>query len=187
MTALEADTIILGLGANVGGDPAILARFAAVVSSFEMWSTIRASRVYRSAPIGPVQTDYLNAAIAVEAPPGLAAAQLLREVQAIEQALGRRRAVETRLGPRTLDVDVLLWGARTFDHAHGQLLVPHPRLHERAFALTPAIDLVGPDARHPSDGRTFGELLAAATGQRVDVTAYVIDGAVLAGRSPTDG
>ncbi|HVK77197.1 MAG TPA: 2-amino-4-hydroxy-6-hydroxymethyldihydropteridine diphosphokinase [Kofleriaceae bacterium] len=183
---LDGETIVLGLGGNVGGDAAVLARFAAVVRSFESWSTVRASRVYRTAPLGPAQPDYLNAAIAVEAPDELAASELLREVQAVEQAFGRRRAAETRNGPRPIDVDVLLWGARTLDFGKGKLIVPHPRLAVRGFALQPVIDLLGAATPHPSEHRTFGELLAATADQRVELTAYTIDGAVTAA-PPGDG
>lgn len=179
--------LVVGLGANLGSEATIMARFAAVARSFEAWGTVRASRVYRSAPLGPPQPDYLNAALAVETPPELAASEILREVRAIEQALGRRRAAETRLGPRAIDVDILLWGNRTFDLDRGQLIVPHPRLAERRFALAPVIDLVGADALHPGLGRRLSELAAAASAQRVEVTTFEIDGAAPAIAPATDG
>ena len=177
--ALTAATIVLGLGGNVGGDAAVLARFGAVGKAFEPWGTVRASRVYRTAPLGPAQPDFLNAALAIEAEDGLVASELLRQVQALEQTYGRRRAAETRNGPRPIDLDVLLWGDRSFDFGGGKLIVPHPRLAKRRFALAPVVDLLGAGARHPSEGRTFGELLAAVRDQRVEVTSYTIDGAVL--------
>ncbi|MBZ0237075.1 MAG: 2-amino-4-hydroxy-6-hydroxymethyldihydropteridine diphosphokinase, partial [Deltaproteobacteria bacterium] len=110
MKALDPETVVLGLGGNVGGDAAILARFAAVVRALEMWSTVRGSRVYRTAALGPAQPDFLNAAVAVDAPEDLAASELIREVQAIERSLGRDRGAEERWGPRPIDLDVLLWG-----------------------------------------------------------------------------
>jgi len=178
MTELDAETVVFGLGGNVGGDAAILARFAAVVRALEMWSTVRASRVFRTAAIGPEQPDYLNAAVAVDAPEELAASELIREVQAIERTLGRDRAAETRWGPRPIDIDVLLWGARTFAFRGPPALeVPHPRLGERAFALVPAIDVCGADLVHPALGRTLGELRAGVADQRVDVTGLHIEGA----------
>lgn len=178
MTELDAETVVLGLGGNVGGDAAILARFAAVVRALEMWSTVRASRVFRTAAIGPEQPDYLNAAIAVDAPEELAASELIREVQAIERTLGRDRDAETRWGKRPIDIDVLLWGARTFAFRGPPALeVPHPRLGERAFALVPAIDVCGADLVHPALGRTLGDLCAAVADQRVAVTALHIEGA----------
>ncbi len=183
---LDAETVIVGLGGNVGDDAAILARFAGVVRALEAWSTVRGSRVYRTAAIGPEQADYLNAALAVDVPEELAASELIREVQGIERALGRTRAspleAPTRWGPRPIDVDVLLWGPRRLAFRGPPALeVPHPRLAARAFALAPVIDLVGADLIHPSENRTLGELLrdlrAAEPGQRVAVTAYQIDGA----------
>lgn len=182
MTALAAERVIVGLGGNVGDDAAILGRFAGVVRALEAWSTVRASRVYRTAAVGPAQPDFLNAALEVEAPDDLTASRLIREVLAIEHALGRRRGAETRWGPRPIDVDVLLWGARVLHHRGPPALeLPHPRLAERAFALVPVLDLVGPDVDHPSAGRTLGALAAALADQRVVVTPYAIDGAVAAG------
>jgi 2-amino-4-hydroxy-6-hydroxymethyldihydropteridine diphosphokinase len=178
MRELDPETVVLGLGGNVGGDAAILERFARVVAALEMWSTVRGSRVFRTAALGPQQPDYLNAAIAVDAPEELAASELIREVMGIEASLGRERANETRWGPRPIDVDVLLWGTRRFSFRGPPALdVPHPRLASRAFALVPVIDLVGADLVHPSDGRTLGELRAAVADQRVDVTSLHIDGA----------
>ena len=178
MTELDAETVVLGLGGNVGGDEVILARFAAVVRALEMWSTVRASRVFRTAAVGPEQPDFLNAAVAVDVPEELAASELIREVQAIEQTLGRDRPRETRWGPRPIDIDVLLWGARKFSFRGPPALeVPHPRLGERAFALAPAIDVCGADLVHPALSKTLGELRAAVADQRVDVTGLHIEGA----------
>ncbi len=99
MTELDAETVILGLGGNVGDDDAILARFAGAVRALGAWGTVRGSRVYRTAAVGPDQADYLNAAVAVDAPEELAASELVREVLAIERALGRDRGREVRWGP----------------------------------------------------------------------------------------
>jgi len=178
VTELDAETVVLGLGGNVGGDEAILARFAAVARALETWSTVRGSRVYRTAALGREQPDFLNAALAVDAPEELAASELIREVQSLERTLGRDRAAEGRWGPRPLDLDVLLWGVRRFAFRGPPALeVPHPRLAERAFALAPVIDLVGPDLVHPVLGRPLGELRASVANQRVDVTTLAIEGA----------
>lgn len=99
------------------------------------------SRVYETAPVGgPEQGAFLNAAIAVEWEGEPLA--LLEALQEIERALGRTRAV--RWGPRTIDLDVLwIEGGRTVRDE--RLVVPHPRLSERAFAARPLLD-VAPDA-----------------------------------------
>lgn len=176
---LDDELVIVGVGGNVGTDAEILARFAAVVAALEAWSTVRASRVYRTAAIGPTQTPFLNAALAVEVPEDLTASELIREVQSVEHALGRRRGGELRWGPRPIDVDVLLWGARRFLHkGPPELEVPHPRLAARAFALVPVIDLVGAATLHPVTGVALGELRAAAVAQGVEPTGYAIEGAV---------
>lgn len=101
---------------------------------------LRTSRVYETAPVGgPEQGPFLNAAIAVawEGEP----IALLDVLQEIERALRRTR--ETRWGPRTIDLDVL-W-IDGVEVADDRLVVPHPRLRERAFALRPLLD-VAPDA-----------------------------------------
>jgi 2-amino-4-hydroxy-6-hydroxymethyldihydropteridine diphosphokinase len=174
---VDDELVIVGVGGNVGSDEEILARFAGVVSALEVWSTVRGSRVYRTDAIGPAQAPYLNAALAVEAPEDLTASELIREVLGIERALGRTRD-GTRDAPRLIDVDVLLWGARTFAFKGPPALeVPHPRLHERAFALAPVIDLVGAEVAHPRLGTPLGELRAAVAEQRVELTGYAIAGA----------
>ncbi len=104
---------------------------------------MKCSRVFETAPIGgPPQEDFLNAAVLLrwEKEP----LALLDELQAIERDLGRVRDV--RWGPRTIDLDVLWMGDRVIDDE--RLVVPHPRLAERAFALAPMLDIV-PDAIDP--------------------------------------
>lgn len=184
---LDDELVIVGLGGNLGGDDAILGRFARVVQALEAWSTVRGSRIYRTIAVVPEdpgvlgipeQPAYLNAALAVEAPADLTASQLIRELLAIEHTLGRRREEEVRNGPRPIDLDVLLWGARTFRLAGPPALdVPHPRMHVRAFALEPVIDLLGAGVIHPAAGKTLGELRAAIVDQSIELTGYVIDGA----------
>jgi 2-amino-4-hydroxy-6-hydroxymethyldihydropteridine diphosphokinase len=100
------------------------------------------------------------------------ASQLQRELQAIEHTLGRRRD-GVRWGPRAIDIDVLLWGERSIHTA--TLEVPHPRLHERAFALAPMIDLLGEGFE--LRGTTLGALRAGLAGQGIELTGHTIDGA----------
>ena len=176
--ALDDDRLILGLGGNLGDEAAVLDRFAGAVRALAAWGPVYASRVYRTAPVGPAQPDYLNAALALTVPEDLAASALLREVQTVEHALGRRRtAGEERWGPRAIDLDVLLWGSRVLRHAGAPLLVPHPRLTRRRFALAPVIDLLGPDVVVPGSPLTLGAALAALVDepdQRLDLTDHVL-------------
>ncbi len=144
----------LGLGSNVGDR---LAHLQAAVRHLHAQRGVRVdavSSIYETAPVGgPDQDAYLNMAARVattRSPLGL-----LRACHRTERARDRVRTV--RWGPRTLDVDILLYDDRRI--ATRRLQVPHPRLAERPFALVPLIE-VAPGARLP-DGRSLVRLLAA--------------------------
>ncbi len=127
----------VGLGANLGDrrlafDRA-LAQLPGVVEAV--------SPIYETAPVGPPQPSFLNAAVRLRTP--LSPLALLDALLEIERALGRDRQRETRWGPRTLDLDVLLWPGRALREP--RLHVPHPRLGERAFALAPLLDVLADD------------------------------------------
>ena len=149
---------VVGLGANVGDR---LASLRAAVRALEERCDVEAtSRIYETAPVGgPQQDDYLNAAVRV-AWPGTPD-ELLDVVLAIELSLGRER--RERWGPRVIDLDVL-W-IEGFAVASERLVVPHPRLIERAFALVPLLD-VAPDATDPTSGVRFDVHLRAHDTQR---------------------
>ncbi len=170
--SLGADTIVLGLGGNVGGDDAVLARMKSVLLAVSAWGRVRASRVYRTAPVGgPVQPDFLNAALAVDAQPPPNPRELIEMVHELERLCGRARETETRWGPRPIDIDILLWGARLIDReGPPRLRVPHEGLATRRFALAPVIDLVGDELIVPGDGRALRTLHDATAGQRVEMT-----------------
>jgi 2-amino-4-hydroxy-6-hydroxymethyldihydropteridine diphosphokinase len=129
---------------------------------------VRSARLYRSAAIGPDQPAFLNTAVRFTASPGARPAELIAALLEIEHLLGRRRARETRWGPRPIDLDVLIWGACVVRTA--ELEVPHPRLAERRFALLPLIDLAGEDFAIPGAGRA-GALARAVADQRCDELA----------------
>ena len=116
--------------------------------------------MYQTAPVGPPQPDYFNAAIAVES--SHSPLHLLQVLLEVEQGLGRVRPDPVRWGPRTIDIDVL-WYADGEIRLPG-LTVPHPRLHERAFALRPMLD-VAPDATEPGTDRRYASFPAA----RIDI------------------
>jgi 2-amino-4-hydroxy-6-hydroxymethyldihydropteridine diphosphokinase len=150
----------VGLGANLGDRLDTLRR--AVRALEELGQLTARSRVYETAPVGgpDEQPAYLNAAVRLDS--ALPPLELLQATQRIEAALGRDRSRELRWGARTLDLDLLLAGdfgeLRVDEPA---LRLPHPRLHERGFALAPLTDL---DATlvHPELGRPLTALLAAA-------------------------
>lgn len=113
---------------------------------------LQMSRVFRTAPVGALAgEEFLNAAAIIESE--LNAADLLRSMQAVEDSLGRRRAV--RWGPRTLDLDLLLAGETVVETT--DLMVPHPALWYRSFVLSSAVEIAGA-WRHPLLGAALSEL-----------------------------
>lgn len=127
-------TTVVGMGANLGPKRKNLARAVEIVRN-RLDLDVRVAALYRSAAIGPAQPDFLNSAVAVSGERDLQ--QLLGQLQAIEKEFGRQRNV--RWGPRTMDLDIL-WASYA-NVAEEHLVVPHPRLYERAFALLPLLDL----------------------------------------------
>jgi 2-amino-4-hydroxy-6-hydroxymethyldihydropteridine diphosphokinase len=137
----------LGIGSNLGDRLSFLQLAVDHLARTEGVTVAAVSPVYETAPVGgPEQPDYLNAVVAVDT--ALSAHDLLRIAQGIEAAAERVRTV--RWGPRTLDVDVLLVGEERVDEP--DLVVPHPRLAERAFVVVPLADLDPTwEARIPAD------------------------------------
>jgi len=149
---------VIGLGSNLGDRKATLVRAAVAIRSF--MKVTRVSALYESEPVGPPQPDYLNAAIrGVHSgdPPSLLSALL-----DVERALGRLR--RDRWGPRVIDLDVL-WISGV-DVALPNLVVPHPRLTERRFALEPLLD-VAEEAAEPKSGRLYRAVLESAPAARL--------------------
>lgn len=144
--------VVIGLGANLG-EP-LLALRAALLELGRLGPVAGISALYRTAPVGgPPQPEFMNAAarLCFDGSPETLLAEALR----IERLAGRER--RERWGPRTLDLDILwIRGVRV---AAPGLVVPHPRLRERAFALRPLID-VAPDAVDPADGALYADVLA---------------------------
>ena len=144
--------VILGLGGNTG-EPASAIRHA--LEQLACDGRIEAvSRLWRTRPVGPMQPDYLNAAAVVSWPAG--PRSLLARCRQLEAAAGRDRSTGERWGPRTLDLDLLL--AEALVCRGPALELPHPRFHERRFALEPAAE-VAPEWRHPLLGLTVSELV----------------------------
>lgn len=143
----------LGLGSNLGDRLGYLQQAVERLHADARTRVQVVSSVYQTEPVGgPEQEPYLN--IAVRVATRRSPAKLLRLCQAVEEALGRERTVAW--GPRTIDVDILLYGPRTVERA--DLRIPHPRLAERPFALIPLIE-VAPGEAFP-DGTTLTAALA---------------------------
>jgi 2-amino-4-hydroxy-6-hydroxymethyldihydropteridine diphosphokinase len=137
---------VIGFGANLGDR---LATMRAACAALARAGTLLAtSHVYETAPIGPPQPRYLNAAALLQYA-GTPDA-LLDTLLGIEQSLGRVRV--ERWAPRTVDLDILWIEGRVVDTE--RLVVPHPRLHERAFAVVPLLELV-PHAIDPRTGSAY--------------------------------
>lgn len=124
----------IGLGSNLGDSPRVVR--TAIRALSRTGTVVRSSRLYASKPWGePDQPDFCNAAVLLDT--DLAPLDLLRALKALEAELGRLPS--RHWGPRAIDLDILLYGDAPFEHP--ELQIPHPRLHERAFALAPLAEL----------------------------------------------
>lgn len=168
--------IAVGLGGNAGTEAEILARFQAAIAQLEALPYAKRasmSPAYVSAPQGLVvdQPAFLNAACIIEVEGHPDPSQVMADFLAIEARLGRDRDTETPGGVRAIDLDLLLAGDLCGRFSGPPVaIVPHPRLHERRFALLPLCDLFGADHPIPGAGETIGQRLAdpAVSAQRVD-------------------
>jgi len=152
--------VYLSLGSNLGDRESNL-RAAVERMAAEEIAVLRVSPVYETAPVDyREQPWFLN--MVVEADTRLFPMQLLARIGRIERALGRVRSVPK--GPRTVDIDILLYGNAVIRRP--RLEVPHPRMAERRFVLAPLADLA-PELRHPVARRTVRELLNAAPAEEV--------------------
>ena len=138
----------VGLGGNLGEPETTLPAALQALDAVRDTRLLRASRLYRTPAWGvEQQPDFINAVAMLETQ--LDAQALLESLFVIERQHGRVREAELRWGPRTLDLDLLLYGDAVID-APG-LRVPHPHLHERAFALLPLLE-IAPDVEIPGRG-----------------------------------
>jgi 2-amino-4-hydroxy-6-hydroxymethyldihydropteridine diphosphokinase len=153
-------TAYIGLGANLGDARAALADALRRLAELPETRLVVSSSIYRTAPIDSSGPDYLNAV--TELLTRLPAHALLVHLQAIELAHGRERPY--RNAPRTLDLDLLLYGRDVI--ATPELAVPHPRLHERAFVLHPLAE-IAPGLVLGGRGR-IEDCLHLVAGQRID-------------------
>jgi 2-amino-4-hydroxy-6-hydroxymethyldihydropteridine diphosphokinase len=153
-------TVYLGLGSNVGDREKNLASAIARLAGMGLRMG-RVSSTYETEPIDfAAQRWFLN--LVVEAETDLFPMQLLARTLKIERVLGRVRTIKN--GPRTIDIDILLYGKIAVRST--ALEVPHPRMAERRFVLAPLAELV-PDLRHPITHKSVREMLDAAPAQKV--------------------
>jgi len=149
----------IGIGANLGDAHANVDDALARLAALPLTCLLSQSAKYRSAPIDSSGDDYVNAVACIDT--GLGAPELLAALHGIELAHGRERPY--RNAPRTLDLDILLYGDERIDQP--ALQVPHPRMTERAFVLLPLLEIapgIGIPGRGPA--RQF---VAAVAGQGI--------------------
>jgi len=161
MTIDREKNVFIGLGSNLGDRAGKLS--AARAELEKLAGGIRCSSVYETAPwqVG-TQPRYLNQVCQIETE--LAPERLMAKLLQIEKRLGRKRRL-FRGEPRLIDIDLLIYGDRVIDAR--SVLVPHPRMADRAFVLAPLAELA-PGLVHPVLGRTVSELLRAADAKGVE-------------------
>ena len=149
-----SELVAIGLGANLGDLDHALRDAVQAIAGLPQTTLVSVSSLYRSAPIDAGGPDYLNAVALVRTQ--MQPLPFLEALQAIEQAAGRQRSY--RNAPRTLDLDIELWGEQVIDLP--DLSVPHPRMWQRAFVLLPLAELL-PERISPAQ-------LAAVADQRIE-------------------
>jgi 2-amino-4-hydroxy-6-hydroxymethyldihydropteridine diphosphokinase len=156
----DAVTAYIGVGANLGEAVQAVRDAIAAIGKLAQTSVTRRSSLYRTEPVDAGGPDYINAVAEIST--YLAAPDLLAQLQRLEQAAGRERPY--RNAPRTLDLDLLLYGSARIDSA--PLQVPHPRMNTRAFVLVPLAE-IAPELVAPAQ-------LAAVSAQRI--TRFALPG-----------
>lgn len=149
--------VFIGIGSNLGNRRAHYQKALEHIAALPKTRIVKRSSLYESEPIGDAKNWYVNGAIEIETdfPPE----QLLRRLQGIEQAMGRKKTPQTKKwASRKIDLDLLLFDNQIVESPN--LKVPHPELHNRRFVLLPLSELA-PHVSHPRLGVRIAELLAA--------------------------
>ena len=137
---MQTEEVFIGLGSNIGDSVTIIEQSLSALDNVTQCSLRGRSSLYSSVALGDIaQDDYINAVARIDT--GLEPMALLLELQAIEQAYYRQRYQDRRWAPRTLDLDIILFGNRNIADSH--LTVPHPELAGRRFVLEPMFEIDG--------------------------------------------
>lgn len=146
--------VYLGLGSNLGDRVGYVQQCLQLLKDTPGIRVLSASSFYETEPVGfDDQEWFVNAAVAIET--SLSPEELLAVCQRIESQLGRVRDPKNRNGPRTLDLDILFYENLIF--ADEGLVIPHPRVHQRAYALVPLLE-INPRVMHPLLQKTVEQL-----------------------------
>lgn len=146
--SVAAETVYIGVGSNLDDPIAQVTRGIEALRCLPKGRVLAVSSLYVSPPAGPVvQPDFINAVVCLQT--SLSPLSLLQALQQIEQQHHRKRHV--KWGPRTLDLDILLYGKQRIEHAY--LCVPHPELCQRLFCVVPLLE-IAPEVMLP-DGRAL--------------------------------
>jgi 2-amino-4-hydroxy-6-hydroxymethyldihydropteridine diphosphokinase len=150
--------VFLSLGSNVGDRGANLRE--ALDRLRKVFKVRAVSSIYETAPVEfTLQPDFYNLVVSIETEK--TAEEVLQEILRVEQAMGRVRLQDK--GPRTIDIDILLFGDQVIDSEH--LTVPHPAMHERLFVLAPLAE-IAPEVKHPILHKKARELVEAFEGNQ---------------------
>jgi len=142
----------LGLGSNIGDRRFYLHKAVELLDAHPSISVVSVSPYIETEPVGPVEQEpFLNGAAIVDT--ALGPMELLEAIHMIENKLGRTRGV--RWGPRTVDIDILIYGELVMESE--ELTIPHPEMHRRDFVLLP-LSMIAPELQVPGTGRTVSEL-----------------------------
>ena len=143
----------IGIGSNLGDRAGHCRRAVEEIRRLTDTMVIQHSSLYDTEPMElPDQGSFINGVVAIST--GLPPLKLLSACQKVEQLLGRQRFI--RYGPRTIDLDILLYGQRVMETV--ELILPHPKLHLRRFVLVPLVE-IAPETVHPILHQTVAELL----------------------------
>ncbi len=153
------ESVIIALGSNIEPKVSHLNQAINLMSQLDYLEVLKQSTVYQTVPKGYAdQDDFYNMVVEVSA--NTTPTQLLSDLQEIERELKRKRTIKN--GPRTIDLDILLMGNQTSDT--DELVVPHPRMHERAFVLVPLTE-IAPNYLMPHSNQTVKDLKCALSEQ----------------------
>ncbi|WP_031342450.1 2-amino-4-hydroxy-6-hydroxymethyldihydropteridine diphosphokinase [Ruminiclostridium papyrosolvens] len=145
-------TAYIGLGSNIGDREYQLNRAVELLKLAEKVQVTAESSYYNTAPVGyEQQPDFLNAVVEIRT--SLSAGELLKVCSGIEKELKRERIIHW--GPRTIDLDILLYGSDIINDK--DLVIPHPRMHERRFVLEP-LNEIAPSVLHPVLNKNINEI-----------------------------